>query len=158
MQERIEMREGFLCALFWSVALRTSPWQPNLIKVGSKSKCPLQIHTYSILKVKESIGGTMDALPHAPRPSFKPKVVVLYEQLFKVLSSSVCCLIVLGFCCRGASVSLQRTFPSWTTTVRVCRYSSNIGWEWFLKYLYHYSAALSTRRDSVTIKRPVYGR
>jgi hypothetical protein len=26
----------------------------------------------------------MDALPQAPRPSFKPKVVVLYEQLFKV--------------------------------------------------------------------------
>lgn len=28
----------------------------------------------------------MDALPQAPRPSFKPKVVALYEQLFKVLS------------------------------------------------------------------------
>jgi hypothetical protein len=30
----------------------------------------------------------MDALPQAPRPSFKPKVVALYEQLFKVDHSS----------------------------------------------------------------------
>jgi len=30
----------------------------------------------------------MDALQRVPRPSFKPKVVVLYEQLFKVLTGA----------------------------------------------------------------------
>jgi hypothetical protein len=31
----------------------------------------------------------MDTLPQAPRPSLKPKVVVMYEQLFKVESPSL---------------------------------------------------------------------
>jgi len=32
------------------------------------------------------VARSMDALQRVPRPSFKPKVVVLYEQLFKVLT------------------------------------------------------------------------
>ena len=48
----------------------------------------------------------MDALPQAPRPSLKPKIIALYEQLFKVNFLSLCdCSILQDF------VAEEHPFP-----------------------------------------------
>jgi hypothetical protein len=85
-RRRVVLTRG--CAVTMPTHANSQPVVIEIREIPSESQGAARKRNRSNETFERERNEGMDVLPQAPRPSFKPKAMVLYEQLFKVLPLS----------------------------------------------------------------------